>query len=380
MSMPPQGGWPPPQSGPQPPNQRQYSPPPGHQPYPGQQPYPSQGQWQQPPPPQKSGRATKWLMVAIAVLLVIGVTIGATLLFTRDGDGSSTPPNSDVPSDIASANDTGPVSIITEEPTCEAYTAINNALASVGGAGWGDQRGSLGPVSEWTPTQRAQVETVVRTIQNASAEIASLAKQTPNRLVRELYEQYIAYGRAYSNSVATYTPRDNYLASANVSAGSALMAICNSITYGGTNRALSIGPGSEPTALAPVPDPGTEAMFLTDENLACKSWIERDIQFGEDTRDWAALDTSISGSEWSPEQKSVQLAALPKLTDWAEDMSQLGRQSDNPVFMDVADAAALYLRAYVTSGESYVKADSFLTTTAFRLSNAITSACRYSAP
>jgi hypothetical protein len=121
-------------------------------------------------------------------------------------------------------------------------------------------------------------------------------------------------------------------------------------------------------------------MFLTGENSACKSWIDRDIQFGEDTREWAALDTAISGSEWSPEQKSVQLAALPKLTAWANDMSQLGRQSENPVFMDIAEAAALYLRAYVTSGESYVKADSFLTTTAFRLSNTITAACRYSAP
>jgi hypothetical protein len=132
--------------------------------------------------------------------------------------------------------------------------------------------------------------------------------------------------------------------------------------------------------LAPVPDPGRERTFLAGGNSACKSWIERDTQFGEDTREWAALDTNISGSEWSPEQKAVQLAALPKLTDWADDMSQLGRQSENPVFRDIADAAALYLRAYVTSGESYVKADSFLTTTAFRLSNTITAACRYAAP
>ncbi len=119
MSMPPQGGWQtpqqPPQSGWQPPQQ----PPPGWQ----------QGPWpQQPGPPPQKGNSVKWLLVAIAVLLVIGVTIGATLLFTRGGGGTGpTPTTSGAPSDIASANDTGPVAIITDEPTCNAVNDINNS-------------------------------------------------------------------------------------------------------------------------------------------------------------------------------------------------------------------------------------------------------------
>src|SRR4051812_12637111 len=77
-----------------------------------------QGPWPpQPPPPlpdfaPDKKNTVKWLLIAVAVLLVVGVTIGATLYFTRDnGGGGSTTSSSPVPSDIASANDTGPVAI-----------------------------------------------------------------------------------------------------------------------------------------------------------------------------------------------------------------------------------------------------------------------------
>ncbi len=47
--------------------------------------------------------------------------------------------------------------------------------------------------------------------------MVNLAKQTPHRVVRELYEQYIAYGRAYVDSIPTYMPADDVLADVNVS-------------------------------------------------------------------------------------------------------------------------------------------------------------------
>jgi hypothetical protein len=87
MSIPPQDGWQPQQPwGPTAANQGQ----PYGQPFdpsvsnPQQQPPPpgwQQGTWTQhsgPPPKKGSGRT--WLLVAIAVLLVIAVTVGVTLL------------------------------------------------------------------------------------------------------------------------------------------------------------------------------------------------------------------------------------------------------------------------------------------------------------
>src|ERR1700759_5065989 len=106
MSVPPQGGWQPQQPGGPPP----YGVPPGNYPqYSGPQPsgqqppgFPQGPCPKQPSPPPK-GNSTKWLLIAIALLLVVGVSIGATLLFTRDGGNDpSNPPTSGTPSDIAS--------------------------------------------------------------------------------------------------------------------------------------------------------------------------------------------------------------------------------------------------------------------------------------
>jgi hypothetical protein len=83
MSMPPQGGWPPQQPPPygQPIDPSAFNPqqppPPGWQ----------QGTWAQPSPPPQKGNGVKWLLIAVAVLLVIAISVGVTLIFTRGGGG-----------------------------------------------------------------------------------------------------------------------------------------------------------------------------------------------------------------------------------------------------------------------------------------------------
>jgi hypothetical protein len=377
MSMPPRGGWPPPQPGPHPPNQPQYGPPPGYQPYPGQQPYPPQGQWQQPPPPpQNSGGATKWLLVAIAVLLVIGVTIGATLLFTRDGDKSSTPPKSDVPSDIASANDTGPVSIIMDEPTCKAFNAINNGLADIETNGWGDFRSSLGAGTTWSPEQRVQVQAVADAMRNAADQVVALAEETPHRVVRELYEQFMAYGRAYERSLADYKPADNGLASANVNASGALIGICNAIEYEATRRSVSLPAADPPTQVTPAGDVANPQRFITSNDTFCSTWIDRLDGFNEGTPEWQNRDGSVPASAWSTERRALEKATEPLLSTYADGISAEARKSDNPVLEDFAETASLYIRAYIESIDDYTQADSWLIHTGFRLANLVSGACR----
>jgi hypothetical protein len=382
MSMPPESGWQPPQQSGSPPNQgqpygQQFNPS-GYNP---QQPPPpgwQQGSWPQQPgqPPQK-GSSLKWLLIAVAVLLVIGISIGATLIFTRTGGGrGQTTPSSGAPSDIASANDTGPVSIITNEPTCQAYMTINNTIADVEANGWGSYRSTLGPDSEWTPDQRSQVQAVAVAMGNAADQVVPLAKQTPHRVVRELYEQFVAYGRAYVASVANYIPRDNGLASANVNAGSTLAGICNAITYGSASRSLTLEPAPAPTQVASPDDSGNPKQFVTSSNPTCQEWIDREGQFTAATGDWANLDTGIAGSEWTPEQRALQQSAVNLLSDWSRDMKSMAKDSQGPVFEDFALLASLYIDAYVPLGDKYTESDAWLTYTAFRLSNIISGACR----
>lgn len=336
------------------------------------------GNWpHQPGPPPPKGSGLKWLLIGVAVLLVIGITIGATLIFTRDTQGGgSTPPTPGAPSAVASANDTGPVEIITEEPTCDKYLPISNSLSDIEAKSWGASRSTLGPASEWTSEQRSEVEEVATAMRNAADQVVPLAKQTPHRLVREIYEAFIAYGRAYADSLPNYTPHDDGLASANVSAGSALVGICSAIEYGSANRAIGVETADPPSTVDSVGDPARPDRLFSETNPTCGPWTERMDTFAAKTPEWQARDTSIPASEWSPEQRAADQSARPLLTAFANEVEDAGRGSGNAVLEDFAVAIALYTKAYVSAGDSYNgAADSWLNFVAFRLANVVAGAC-----
>ena len=108
MSVPPppnQWGSQPPTGG-QPAGAPQWGPPTGGQP--GGVP---QQPWGPPPgPPQRRGGKGKWIFAGIALLAVIAVTVVITVLVVgKDSGGGSPTPTNGNGSDIASANDKGPV-------------------------------------------------------------------------------------------------------------------------------------------------------------------------------------------------------------------------------------------------------------------------------
>lgn len=378
MGMPPQGGWQPQGQGDGP----HWNPQPGgpqpfpgqHQPYPGQYPPDSRrsGNWGPP-----SGGNGRWLLVAIAILLIVGVSIGATILFTRDGEGSpSGPETSGTASDVRSADDTGPIAILTDDPTCTAFTGINNGLADVQGSGWGDQRAVLGPRDEWTPEQLAQVESVATAMRNAADRVVALTKQTPHRLMRELYEQFIAYGRAYADSVPQYQPQNDGLASANVNATSMIVGICKAISNGAAGEALAVAAADPPTALAGIDDPAALSTFIESPEPSCSTFKRLSDQFNQNTVDWQAVDTNLDASQWTPEQRAAHQRALPYFSSWATDLETAGRGSGNPVLEDFAVAASLYLRSFVATGDNYSSADSWLSYVGFKSNQLILGACR----
>ena len=48
----------------------------------------------------------------------------------------------------------------------------------------------------WTPKQRAQFMAAGQSMRSAAAQTVGLVKLTPHRVMRELYQQFIAYARA----------------------------------------------------------------------------------------------------------------------------------------------------------------------------------------
>jgi hypothetical protein len=377
MSVPP----PPNQWGPQPPtggqpvgDVPQWGPPPGGQP--GGAP-----QWGPPPgPPPRGGGKGKWIFGGIAVIAVIAVTVVITVLVVGKDSASSPSPTSTSTagptSDIASANDKGPATIITEDPTCASTRPILDALASQERNGW-DKRDPSVPASAWTPAVRAQFEAVGQAMRTAADQMVALAKLTPDRVMRELYEQNIAYSRAYADRIPTYTPLDDNLALAAIAAGNSIGDICAAIGY---QSAPARGPlmpvPATPSQVAPPGNPEDPQRFLPGPNPVCAEWSTVLDDFQRDTADWLSIPSDIPASGWTPEQRAINDAVAPVMEASADRLQALGERSGNLTLQDFALLSAQYRRAYAESLPTYIAADNFLSEAGTALTGIVQAACK----
>ncbi|VCT92439.1 hypothetical protein MHAS_04166 [Mycolicibacterium hassiacum DSM 44199] len=361
MSLPPPGG--------------PFPPPPP--PWPG---FPAAGQPQSrpgpPPAPGKRGRARKWVLGGITVVAVIAVTAAITVVVSRgSGDGASTPPAETY--GLASADDKGPVAIITEEPTCAPWDPIRETMAQSQRQGWADRDINV-PATEWSPELRAEYERVANASTAAADQLVALAKATPHRVMRELYELFIAYARAYAASIPTYTAKDNHLAGVMISASRAITLICSAITYGAAAaRVILIEPVEPPTRFEPLHDPADSKPFMPEPDPVCSEWYALGDRLEQSpvVQAWVELNGDIPASHWTPEQRDIHLAAAQFLDEFADQIEQAARRSDNPVLQDLAILSAQYRRAYAAAMPTYVLADSFLEGVGAKIFSLIWAAC-----
>jgi hypothetical protein len=348
-------------------------PPQGPPPQWGQQP-----QWNGPPgpPPSKGGRG-KWILGGLAVLVVVALAVVITVLVVRPSSGGTTPTPTNANSDFASANDTGPVNIIAEDPTCEAWgRVLRDYSGQQKAVNWGERDRSIA-ASAWTSEQRSMYEAVGKATTNATDLTVNLAKQTPHRVMRELYEQFIAYGHAFVTSIPTYVIEDDELSNATNAIGTGLSQICSAIDFkSAPPLAPLIKNPAEPSGVAPLADPTAPERFLTEENPVCSQWLSLGVKYNDDTATWRALDPNVPASQWTPEQRSVNDAVASVMTTNSDDLERLGRQSGNSVLEDVAVLAAQYQRAFVTALPGYVVADNFLSEAATYLVKSVEFACK----
>jgi hypothetical protein len=361
MTMPPPPGpWNP---GGQPP-----TPPPGY--------YPQQPSWGAPPPP-KPNNTIKWLLIGVGLLLVIAITVGVTVLVTNGrpgGDGQSTTTSASGPP-IASADDNGPVEIITSEPTCQAWAPLSKSLGEVQDNGWGDRDPEV-PGSAWTADQRAQAEAVAQSMVTTADQAIKLARQTPNRVVRELYEQFAAFARAYEASLPTYSPRDNYLALANIAASSSIGNICNAVTYGSAlSRSASASVTPTPSNGADQPDPDHPERVVTESTSTCSDVIQLREGFIAETAEWIKEDPNVPSSDWTPERKSQADATGAAISSFASNLESTGQGSENATFRELTSLSALYFRAYADALPTYLPGDNPLFLVGSRTINLLGAAC-----
>ena len=317
------------------------------------------------PGPGRGGGKTKWILGGLVVALAIALAVVITVVLVRPDNNSDNTPNdgaTDVAtSEFASANDTGPITIITKDPTCAAWTPIVNTLAGTSKKNGWSERDPSTPASAWSPGQRGQYQETGKAMRAAADQTTPLISSATHRVMRQLFEQFIAYTRAFTDAIPTYTERDNTLARTATQAGNTLTAICDAITSGSAAaRAPLVSAGPAPLNVAPN-DARDPKRFLASPNPICSEWVAAADKYESDITDWQrGTDVNIPVDQWTPEQKMLSDNAIPAMRESADALEALGQRSDNPVFQDFAQLAAQYRRAYIQAMPTYSAADRHL--------------------
>ena len=355
----------------------QYGPPPQGPP-PGPPQWGQQPQWSGPPgpPPIKGGRG-KWILGGLAVVLAIALAVVITVLVIRPSGGGPTPPPTNAHSDFASANDTGPVNIIAEDPTCDAWGRVGREYAAkLAAVHWADGDKSI-PATAWTPDVRAMFETASAAMTEAADQTVNLAKQTPHRVMRELYEQFIANTHMFVDKIPSYVATDENFAVVSDAIGNGLNSICSAISYGSAPPlAPLIADPAQPSKLSPLGDPATPTVLLTSVNSICSDWATAVAEIDDKTQAWRSIDPQIPAAEWSPDQRAVNNAVASVMSSNSDRLEKMGRQSGNPTLEDIATLAAQYERAFVIALPTYTPADNFLSVATTFLVKAIDWSCK----
>ncbi len=351
-----------------------------------------------PPPgwgtaPTKRRRRRWWVAggaATAATAAAVAVAVALTATHT-DGHPVATPtssptgsPTSAAPTaQAASASDTGPVGIITDDPTCETWKTISLEWTSDPALSW-DPHSPDSPInipaSAWTAQQRAVMQKVENVLRDSSAKSIPLATATPHRVMRELYEQYIVYARAYANSLSNYYPQaDVKLGRAEEMASNALLATCNAVGDGAAAaRAGLVTPPGAPARVAAPQDPANPQRFVGEADKAtCGEWASVNDKWDANptVQGWDKTDNKIPVGQWNAQQKALSDAVAPLFVSLADDIEHTDGRSNNPVIQDFAEYAAQYLRAYAKALPTYGVHDYQLSLVAKETRGLITNAC-----
>ncbi|MFY1621118.1 hypothetical protein, partial [Micromonospora sp. WMMD736] len=335
-------------------------------------------QWGGPSPgPPPGGGKGKWILGGLAAVLAIALAVVITVVLVRPDSGDeSDPHNGDASSEFASAGDTGPVNIITEDPTCETWTRVSIEYADEADAvNWGGRDRSI-PATAWSSEQRAMYDAVGEAQARTAEHAAKLARATPHRVMRELYNQFIAYSNLFVEAIPSYEGEDANLAIVADTIFSALSDICSSINWNSAPPIAPLIPDiSPPTSLVSEMISGSPTRFLPEGNPVCSEWESLTTEYNRQVADWRKIDPQVAAPDWTPEQRSVNERVAPLMSGFADDLERLGRESGNATLEDVAVLAAQYRRAYVLALPTYRAVDNFLSQAAINLQKVVFTAC-----
>lgn len=356
--------------------------------YPGPWPPPDH-RWQ-PPPPQRRDRR-RWALAAVASIAVLLFTATAIILVRNNfGDhsgiaASSTTSVGGASAPAVSANDTGPVTIVADDPTCQAWLSIALGWGKDPLATWLTNASGPSPLSvpanQWSAKQRAAAQASADSRMATAKKAATLATTTPHRVMRELYEQFIAYNRAFAGTVTgNYVPKNAFLYYTAGDVLQTLQSVCAAIRDGATIGLPAPTPSpANPARVAPPQDPDNPQRFVNAADApACAQLAVAQGHYSDNpaVTQWLNLDHAIPATRWDPQQKAIYDAVTKVMFNLADEVERSVSGGNNPVMTDFGELFIRYERAYATELPHHVAGDVEIVMPAQNMLQTMTQACR----
>nr|WP_260939233.1 hypothetical protein [Mycolicibacterium llatzerense] len=317
-------------------------------------------------------------MIALTATVAVSCTKNSG---DSNGGGGGGTKTSAAQSDVASANDNGPVGIITEDPSCAPWTPITNTLAGVESNGWLKRDPSI-PLGAWTPEARGQYEAVGKAMRKAADQAVPLSKMTTHRVMREMYGQFIAYSRAYADSLMTYTAVDDNLASAASTASLVITYVCGAVISGAAEARASLVPApAPPPTVAPVGNLSNPQRIFDTPDTVCSELSPTLQQLLQNPvfKSWVNGDPSVPAANLPPDQQALADAVAPLMTSTADALETLAKKTSNPVVRDFIELGVQYRRTFVQALATYQANDQDVYLAGQYAPGVVSMACRYAA-
>ncbi|MUL85144.1 MULTISPECIES: hypothetical protein [unclassified Mycolicibacterium] len=329
-------------------------------------------------PPSRQRKLT-WLLGATSVVVAIVLAVVASMLFSRQRDaGDTIREAAAITPDTrwASAGDMGAVSLVTDDPTCAEWTRISAALVDLQNRVlWFDRDGSI-PAVEWSPEQAAMYTAVARAMGSVAVQTSGLVRATPHRVMREVYEQLIAYAQELINRIPQYQAADIEVTRTADALVGAASSICGAAISGSAQaRAPLTAAALPPSNPLPASIGLNRRTLMADNPSICAEWAPMSTNYRSSMADWSDADWQAPAVDWTYDQQSAGDATASLNTGFADGSEQLSRRSNNPIAEDFAVLSAQYLRAHALALPTYVPADRGLADAAANLTKVVDHAC-----
>ncbi|OHT95591.1 hypothetical protein BKG71_23165 [Mycobacteroides chelonae] len=200
--------------------------------------------------------------------------------------------------------------------------------------------------------------------------------------VRELRDNPTAQEQLNHTTATTARTRRNKAAA--IAGAAAAAALIIGGVVGAVIGTSTSKPASAPIAEAPItitaPAPALTATVPTVADPICAQWGPMATDYANKMASWSRTDPNVRASNWSPEERALQLSIVPVLKSDAADMNSLAAKTDNPALKYLLQQQAVYEKLYAERLPNYEPADDELWQAARSFSSSVRGLCMALAP